>query len=219
MIEIRRVTKQYQTQSGKVTVLRNVNLSVQEGEMVAIMGRSGSGKSTLLNIIAGITSPTSGQVSVCGKILDYTKSGELCRLRRNLIGYIVQSYALIGNRTAWENVILPVRSREYRAHGYQKVRVLLDELEMTDKVRRFPNQLSNGEKQRVAIARALVDNKKMILADEPTGAMDQKSAENTVNLLRRLAEEKGITILIVTHDMEVAKKCDRIVTLSYGEIV
>ena len=90
MIEIRRVTKQYQTQSGKVTVLRNVNLSVQEGEMVAIMGRSGSGKSTLLNIIAGITSPTSGQVSVCGKILDYTKSGELCRLRRNLIGYIVQ---------------------------------------------------------------------------------------------------------------------------------
>ncbi|MBS7240542.1 MAG: ABC transporter ATP-binding protein [Acetatifactor sp.] len=219
MIEIRRVTKQYQTQSGKVTVLRNVNLSVQEGEMVAIMGRSGSGKSTLLNIIAGITSPTSGQVSVCGKILDYTKSGELCRLRRNLIGYIVQSYALIGNRTAWENVILPVRSREYRAHGYQKVRELLDELEMTDKVRRFPNQLSNGEKQRVAIARALVDNKKMILADEPTGAMDQKSAENTVNLLRRLAEEKGITILIVTHDMEVAKKCDRIVTLSYGEIV
>lgn len=219
MIEIRRVTKQYQTQSGKVTVLRNVNLSVQEGEMVAIMGRSGSGKSTLLNIIAGITSPTSGQVSVCGKILDYTKSGELCRLRRNLIGYIVQSYALIGNRTAWENVILPVRSREYRAHGYQKVRELLDELEMTDKVRRFPNQLSNGEKQRVAIARALVDNKKMILADEPTGAMDQRSAENTVNLLRRLAEEKGITILIVTHDMEVAKKCDRIVTLSYGEIV
>ena len=219
MIEIRRVTKQYQTQSGKVTVLRNVNLSVQEGEMVAIMGRSGSGKSTLLNIIAGITSPTSGQVSVCGKILDYTKSGELCRLRRNLIGYIVQSYALIGNRTAWENVILPVRSREYRAHGYQKVRELLDELEMTDKVRRFPNQLSNGEKQRVAIARALVDNKKMILADEPTGAMDQKSAENTVNLLHRLAEEKGITILIVTHDMEVAKKCDRIVTLSYGEIV
>ena len=219
MIEIRRVTKQYQTQSGKVTVLRNVNLSVQEGEMVAIMGRSGSGKSTLLNIIAGITSPTSGQVSVCGKILDYTKSGELCRLRRNLIGYIVQSYALIGNRTAWENVILPVRSREYRAHGYQKVRELLDELEMTDKVRPFPNQLSNGEKQRVAIARALVDNKKMILADEPTGAMDQKSAENTVNLLRRLAEEKGITILIVTHDMEVAKKCDRIVTLSYGEIV
>ena len=219
MIEIRRVTKQYQTQSGKVTVLRNVNLSVQEGEMVAIMGRSGSGKSTLLNIIAGITSPTSGQVSVCGKILDYTKSGELCCLRRNLIGYIVQSYALIGNRTAWENVILPVRSREYRAHGYQKVRELLDELEMTDKVRRFPNQLSNGEKQRVAIARALVDNKKMILADEPTGAMDQKSAENTVNLLRRLAEEKGITILIVTHDMEVAKKCDRIVTLSYGEIV
>ena len=219
MIEIRRVTKQYQTQSGKVTVLRNVNLSVQEGEMVAIMGRSGSGKSTLLNIIAGITSPTSGQVSVCDKILDYTKSGELCRLRRNLIGYIVQSYALIGNRTAWENVILPVRSREYRAHGYQKVRELLDELEMTDKVRRFPNQLSNGEKQRVAIARALVDNKKMILADEPTGAMDQKSAENTVNLLRRLAEEKGITILIVTHDMEVAKKCDRIVTLSYGEIV
>ena len=95
----------------------------------------------------------------------------------------------------------------------------MDELEMTDKVRRFPNQLSNGEKQRVAIARALVDNKKMILADEPTGAMDQRSAENTVNLLRRLAEEKGITILIVTHDMEVAKKCDRIVTLSYGEIV
>ena len=219
MIEIRRVTKQYQTQSGKVTVLRNVNLSVQEGEMVAIMGRSGSGKSTLLNIIAGITPPTSGQVSVCGKILDYTKSSELCRLRRNQIGYIVQSYALIGNRTAWENVILPVRSREYRAHGYQKVRELLDELEMTDKVRRFPNQLSNGEKQRVAIARALVDNKKMILADEPTGAMDQRSAENTVDLLRRLAEEKGITILIVTHDMEVAKKCDRIVTLSYGEIV
>lgn len=219
MIEIRGVTMQYHTQGGEVSVLRDVDLSVQEGEMVAIMGRSGSGKSTLLNIIAGIIRPTSGQVSVCGKILDYTKSGELCRLRRNQIGYIVQSYALIRNRTAWENVILPVRSKEYQAHGYQKVRELLDELEMTDKVRRFPDQLSNGEKQRVAIARALVDNKKIILADEPTGAMDRVSAENTINLLRRLTEEKKITILIVTHDMEIAKKCDRIVTLSYGEVV
>ena len=219
MIEIRGVTKQYQTQGEVIPVLRNINLSVQEGEMVAIMGRSGSGKSTLLNMIAGIIVPTSGQVSVGGKIIDYTKPSELYRLRRNQIGYIVQNYGLIENRTVWENIVLAVHGKEYRACGYRKVKELLDELELADKVRRFPDQLSSGEKQRVAIARALADNKSIILADEPTGAMDQISAENTVALLRQLVERKGITVLIVTHDMEVAKKCDRIVHINYGEIV
>lgn len=218
MIRLDKVRKEYRTQGDIVPVLKDVTFSVDKGEMVAIMGRSGSGKSTLLNIIGGITEPTSGEIWMEGKRVDYRNQKELYELRRNQIGYVVQNFALIGRKSVLDNVILPVREKEYKRKNYLKVKELLEELGLRDKIHLYPYQLSNGEKQRVAIARALVDNKKVILADEPTGALDYANAENTVNLFRRLREEKGLTILIVTHDQEIADRCDRIIRISYGEI-
>lgn len=218
MIKLDNVVKEYKTQGGTVPVLRDITLSVNRGEMLAIMGRSGSGKSTLLNIVGGITEPTTGEVWIEGKRIDYSNQKQRYALRRKQIGYIVQNFALIGRKTVLDNVVLAVRDREYKKNHYSKAKELLEELEVLDKIHMYPFQLSNGEKQRVAIARALVDNKKIILADEPTGALDFENAENTIHLLRRLAEERGMTVLIVTHDYEIAKKCDRIVRISYGKI-
>ncbi len=218
MIKLDKIKKEYEIQGGIVPVLRNISFSVSEGEMLAIMGRSGSGKSTLLNIIGGITEPTSGEIWIGGKKVDYHNQSELYELRRKQIGYVVQNFALIGRKNVLDNVILPVHDKEYKKNHYFKAKELLEELGLQDKFNMYPYQLSNGEKQRVAIARALVDNKKIILADEPTGALDCENAENTINLFRELVKNRGITILIVTHDQEIANKCDRIIHISYGEI-
>ncbi len=218
MIKLVKIKKEFKTQGGIVPVLRNITLSVNQGDMLALMGRSGSGKSTLLNIIAGIAEPTSGEVWIEGKKVNYNNQKELYELRRNQIGYVVQNFALISRKSVLENVALPVRDREYKQKNFLKTKELLEELELLDKINMYPCQLSNGEKQRVAIARALVDHKKIILADEPTGALDCASAENTINLLRKLVKDKGITVLIVTHDQEIASRCDRIIHILYGEI-
>ena len=219
MIILKNIAKEYETPAGRISVLKDVNLHVKKGEMVAIMGRNGCGKSTLLNIIGGITTPTAGEVWIEGKKTDYNAPCKLCLLRRNSIGYVVQNFALISKKTVFENVILPIQRREYKKNNYFKVKELLEELEIADKMNKYPCQLSNGEKQRVAIARALVGNKEILLADEPTGALDYKSAENTINLFRKLVEDKGITALIVTHDKEIANKCDRILHITYGEFL
>ncbi len=218
MIKLDKVRKEYRTQGGIVPVLKNITLTVNKGEMLAIMGRSGSGKSTLLNIIGGITKPSSGEIWIEGKEVNYNNQKELYELRRNQIGYVVQNFALISRKSVWDNVVLPVRDREYKKMHYLKAKELLEELEVLDKINMYPYQLSNGEKQRVAIARALADNKRIILADEPTGALDCASAENIINLFRKLVKEKGITVLIVTHDQEIASRCDRIIHILYGEI-
>lgn len=218
MIKLVKIKKDYKTQGGIVPVLKNITLAVNKGEMLAIMGRSGSGKSTLLNIIGGIIEPTSGEMWIEGKRVNYNNQKELYELRRNQIGYVVQNFALISRKSVLDNVVLPIQDREYKKNHYLKAKELLEELEVLDKINMYPCQLSNGEKQRVAIARALVDDKKIILADEPTGALDCASAENTINLLRKLVKEKGITVLIVTHDREIASKCDRVIHILYGEI-
>lgn len=218
MIKLEKIAKEYKTQGGIVPVLNNITLCVNKGEMLAIMGRSGSGKSTLLNIIGGLIEPSSGEIWIEGRRIDWHSKRELCDLRRNQVGYIVQNFALIGRKTVLDNVILPVQSREYKRNHYLKAKELLDELGLSDKINRYPCQLSNGEKQRVAIARALINNKKIILADEPTGALDYLNAEKTIGLLQKLVEEKGITVLVVTHDHAIADRCDKTVHLLYGEI-
>ena len=218
MITLENITKEYKVGSETLCVLHNINLCVKQGEVLAIMGRSGCGKSTLLNIIGGIVSPTSGEVWIEGTRIPFGENRKLCNLRRNHIGYIVQNFALINRKTVFENVILPVQSREYRKNQYHKVKLLLHDFGIADKMNQYPYQLSNGEKQRVAIARALVDDKKIILADEPTGALDYANAESVITILNKLAKERNVTVLVVTHDKEIAYKCDRTLQIVYGKI-
>lgn len=218
MIKLENIVKEYKTQGGSVPVLKDITLHINKGEMLAIMGRSGSGKSTLLNIIGGITEPTSGDVWIKGNKIDFNDKKELCALRRKHIGYVVQNFALVSRKTVWENVLLPIQSSRNKKERDIKAKNLLAELGVIDKLNMYPYQISNGEKQRVAIARALINDKKIILADEPTGALDYQSAENTIRLLQNLTREKEITVLIVTHDQEIANKCDRITHIMYGKI-
>lgn len=213
MITLKNIYKEYINGESTVQVLKDVNFHVKKGSMLAIMGRSGCGKSTLLNIIGGITFPTSGEVWVDGKKVDFGKSKDLYTLRREYFGYIVQNFALINKKTVWENVVLPIQSRKYKK---DMVSELLEEMDILDKKNKYPNNLSNGEKQRVAIARALVNNKKIILADEPTGSLDYENADKIITLLNRLVKERSITALVVTHDKEIAQKCNEVKYISYG---
>lgn len=218
MIEIENVTKEYYDGTTKANVLKGINLKVCDGEMVAIMGRSGSGKSTLLNIVGGLVPPTTGTVSIDGKMTNYHNSADLLKLRREKVGFIVQDFALLEKKTLFENVILPVRKIESKKNNYRIIRSYLEELGLTEKLNLFPRQLSNGEKQRTAIARALADNKDILLADEPTGALDYDNANMTVDIIRREFAQRGKTVLLVTHDYEIAKKCDHIYRINYGVI-
>ena len=219
MIEIKNIVKTYRPKKGgTVKALDNVSLKFPEKGLVFVLGKSGSGKSTLLNVMGGLDTADSGEIIIKGKSSNDFSTGDFDSYRNTYLGFIFQEYNILEDFNVGANIALALKLQGEKATD-DKINEILEEVGLSGYGKRKPNELSGGQKQRVAIARALVDNKKMILADEPTGAMDQKSAENTVNLLRRLAEEKGITILIVTHDMEVAKKCDRIVTLSYGEIV
>lgn len=218
MIRLENITKEYKTGSETLCVLQDVSLHVKQGEVLAIMGRSGCGKSTLLNIIGGIVSPTSGEVWIEGNRVPFGENRKLCSLRRSHIGYVVQNFALINRKTVFENVILPIQSRAYKKNQHYKAKQLLQDLGIMDKMNQYPYQLSNGEKQRVAIARALVDDKKIILADEPTGALDCENAESVITILNHLAKERNVTVLVVTHDKEIACKCDRRLQIVYGRL-
>ncbi|WP_375636519.1 MacB family efflux pump subunit [Bartonella sp. AP152HLJHH] len=202
-----------------VTVLKNINLTIKRGEMVAIVGASGSGKSTLMNILGCLDRPTSGRYWISGKEIASLSADELSALRRNHFGFIFQRYHLLNELTALGNVEIPaiyagsaVEARKKRAQD------LLTRLGMGDRINHRPNQLSGGQQQRVSIARALMNNAEVILADEPTGALDKKSGQEVLHILDELHQE-GRTIIIVTHDMQVAERAERIIEISDGEII
>ncbi|WP_375679897.1 MacB family efflux pump subunit [Bartonella sp. AP7XZML] len=202
-----------------VTVLKNINLTIKRGEMVAIVGASGSGKSTLMNILGCLDRPTSGRYWISGKETASLSADELSALRRNHFGFIFQRYHLLNELTALGNVEIPaiyagcaVEARKQRAQD------LLTRLGMGDRINHRPNQLSGGQQQRVSIARALMNNAEVILADEPTGALDKKSGQEVLHILDELHQE-GRTIIIVTHDMQVAERAERIIEISDGEII
>ncbi|WP_375694094.1 MacB family efflux pump subunit [Bartonella sp. AD24XZML] len=202
-----------------VTVLKNINLTIKRGEMVAIVGASGSGKSTLMNILGCLDRPTSGRYWISGKEIASLSADELSALRRNHFGFIFQRYHLLNELTALGNVEIPaiyagsaVEARKQRAQD------LLTRLGMGDRINHRPNQLSGGQQQRVSIARALMNNAEVILADEPTGALDKKSGQEVLHILDELHQE-GRTIIIVTHDMQVAERAERIIEISDGEII
>lgn len=215
-IQLESITKVYGKKEGKVEALRGINMEIGQGEMVAIMGKSGSGKSTLLNIVAGLTMPTSGTYCFQGKEIAEMKQRELNQFRGENVGFIVQYFALIDDMDVYHNIALPLRHTKISGREVKKrVMEVAQKLGIADKLKAFPEELSGGQKQRVAIARAIIKDSTMILADEPTGALDSQTAEEIMKVFRSLNQE-GKSILIVTHDMGIAKQCDRIIEISDG---
>ena len=218
ILNLQNIYKDYQQEKLVVPVLKDVSLTVEEGEYVAIMGPSGSGKTTLMNIIGCLDRPTSGTYELAGENVLKLKDRELSDLRLKSIGFVFQSFQLMPRESAVENVALPlsyagVRKKERRIRATKT----LERVGLGDRVNFRPTQLSGGQKQRVAIARAMVNHPKILLADEPTGALDSKSGEQIMELFDSLNEE-GVTIVMITHDPRIAAKAKRIVRIIDGEI-
>ncbi|MDG4794741.1 ABC transporter ATP-binding protein [Micromonospora sp. WMMD1082] len=218
-VELRQVSKVHGSGPTEVHALREVDLSVRAGELVAVMGPSGSGKSTLLTIAGTLEEPTSGDVVIAGHELARLSRHDRARLRRQSIGYVFQNYNLLAGLTAVENVALPleldgVKVRVARAAAME----VLAKLGLTERATRYPDELSGGESQRVAIARAVVGERRLLLADEPTGALDSLSGETVMRMLR-LASHDGVAGVVVTHDAQMASWADRVVFLRDGRVV
>jgi putative ABC transport system ATP-binding protein len=217
MIQLQKIVKTYPMGKGVLKVLQGVDLKVEKGEMVAIMGPSGSGKSTLLNMIGLLDRPTSGTYILDGKEVSRLSGGELSKVRGQKIGFIFQSFNLLPYLTALGNVEL---GQKYAGKSDTKVaREALAKMGLTDRINHRPNELSGGEQQRVAVARALAKNPPIILADEPTGNLDSHSSKDIMNILCGLHEEQNITLVMITHDPNIARYCQRIVHIQDGQIV
>lgn len=220
LIELIDVTKSYKKGAQQVTPLSGLNLAVEEGEFVSLMGPSGSGKTTLLNLIAGIDQATHGQVRVDGVDVTRMSRSRLARWRSQNVGYIFQLYHLVPVLTAYENVELPLLLHKIpRRERQQRVNTALEAVGLLDRYDHYPRQLSGGQEQRVAIARALVTNPRIIVADEPTGDLDRVSADQTLKLLKRLNQEMGKTLVMVTHDPSAAAVAGRQIHLEKGLVV
>lgn len=203
------------SRAGPVHILRGVDLDVAEGEAIAVVGRSGSGKSTLLMVIAGLERASQGRLLVAGADLNTLNEDELARLRAAKIGIVFQSFHLVPTMTALENVALPLEFLD-RSDAFTAARAALQEVGLKHRESHFPGQLSGGEQQRVAMARALAPRPSLILADEPTGNLDATTGAEVMELLFALKQRSGATLLLITHDVALAKRCDRTVTMMDG---
>jgi putative ABC transport system ATP-binding protein len=219
VLELREVSKVYGDGAAKVQALRDVNLSVEAGAMVAVMGPSGSGKSTLLTIAGSLEEPTSGEVLIGGNPLSRMSRNAKARLRRRAVGYVFQDFNLLPGLTAAENVALPLELDGISAKTARAaVLRALEGLGLGERADRFPDQLSGGERQRVAIARAVVGDRRLLLADEPSGALDSVNAEEVMRLLHE-ACKRGVAAVVVTHDAQLASWADRVIFLRDGALV
>ena len=217
IIQLSDVKKSYALSSTEVTVLSDLNLTVESKERVAIIGPSGSGKTTLLLILTGLETPSEGNISIAGKSLQGMSGDDRADLRREHIGIVFQSFHLIPSLTARENVALPL---EIAGLGNSRKRAMdmLDKVGLAERQNHYPAQLSGGEQQRVAIARALVHEPELIVADEPTGNLDERTGELIMQLLFDLNRDSGTTLLLVTHDTDLANRCDRTLKLHDGKL-
>ena len=215
ILKVENLTKVY---NNNVKALDNVSFSVDKGEFVAIVGASGSGKSTLLNIIGGLDKPTSGSVKILDKDIYTMDNNSLADFRRDYVGIIYQFYNLIPILDVYENISLPLLLSNKKLYK-DKVNKLIDRLGLKDRVNHLPNELSGGEQERVSIGRALINDPVIILADEPTGNLDSKNSDDIVNILKQTNKNLKQTIILVTHNMDIAKQALRIITLSDGKIV
>lgn len=205
---------------GSVRVLKGVNLSIKAGERIALMGPSGSGKSTLLNCISGIEELDSGKIHLNGNLVSDLDNNGLEKLRRESIGYVFQSFHLLPTLTAFENIELPAQLINMpKDERNEKVDDMLESVGLSHRSDHKPDALSGGERQRVAIARALIHNPSLVLADEPTGSLDTKSGEGILTLLEKLSMDRGVTLLMVTHDRTSARICNRVISIQDGLLI
>lgn len=219
MIRLENINKLYEGDTYKIQALQDITLTIGEGEFVSIMGRSGSGKTTLLNIIGFLDTATSGTFLFGGKDVSHISGKNLWRYRRENIGFVFQNFALIDHNTVLENVILPLQAMNVsRREAVKRADRLLDRMGIAEMKHKYPSQISGGQKQRVAIARALVADPKIILADEPTGALDADTAEEIMQIFQEI-HAQGKTVVIVTHDDKIAAKTNRLIRLEKGTIV
>lgn len=217
MIQLQNITKVYPMGNRELTVLRGINLNIEKGESVAIMGPSGSGKTTILNLIGCLDTPTSGSYYLEGKEVNRLSSGELAKVRGQKIGFIFQTFNLLPRLSALGNVQLGLRFAGGADPGCAME--ALAKVGLSDRANHRPNELSGGEQQRVAIARALAKSPPLILADEPTGNLDSRAGEEVISILTSLRAEQGGTLILITHDSNLAHHCQRIIHLKDGQVV
>ena len=220
IIEVRNLSKIYNVgKSNETIALDNINIEIEEGELIAIVGPSGSGKSTLLNILGLMDKSTSGEYIIDNKSLNTIKSSKIHKIRNKYIGFVFQNFALLKEYSVLDNVMMPLNYRKLSNKEKKKIaEYYIKRVGLESHINKNPNELSGGQQQRVAIARALVGQPKIILADEPTGNLDQKTGEEIINLFMDIRKD-GSTIVIVTHDMNIANRCDKIIKLVDGKIV
>ena len=220
ILELRGVTKAIDTGTHRVEILRGIDLEIPHGEFAAIMGASGSGKSTLLGLLAGLDSPSAGSIRLDGEEIATLSEDRMAELRGRKIGFVFQSYQLIPTLTAEENVLLPAElAGESGGDGRGRARMLLETVGLRDRLDHYPVQLSGGEQQRVALARAFMRQPPLLLADEPTGNLDSTNGRQVLELLLELNRREGTTLVLVTHDRELARYASRVITLRDGLVV
>lgn len=218
IVTMENVTKVYGENETRVWGLHNVNLKVEQGETLAIVGASGSGKSTLLHIMGGVDTPTSGKIVVDGKDITKLNDEQMSVFRRRKIGFVFQAYHLIPVLSVEENITMPILL-DHRKPDKEYIEHIMDMLGLQDRRKHLPNQLSGGQQQRAAIARALANRPSLILADEPTGALDSKNGNEVITLLQNSVKQLNQTLVLITHNIDLAREADRIVKLADGEIV
>ena len=218
IVQTEALGKQVTSPEGMLIILKDINLSIKQGESLAVIGVSGSGKSTLLGLLAGLDMPTAGRVILNGIDLSELNEDGRARIRNQFVGFVFQSFHLLPALTALENTALPL---ELAGSGHSEKLAIqkLEEVGLAERLHHYPNQLSGGEQQRVAIARAFVGNPQILFADEPTGNLDQKTAKPIIDLLFKMNKENGTTLVMVTHDNEIAKNCDRQIVIAGGQLI
>jgi len=220
MIEVKNVRKVYGKKGSTFEALKGVSFKIPDGATVAIIGKSGSGKSTLMHIMGGLDHPSEGEVVVDGKVVSQMKRKQIDHFRAHDLGFVFQSFFVEANQTCYQNVALPLEIGEVGlSKRKQLIRSALERVELSDKVRSKARNLSGGQKQRLAIARAIVNSPKLILADEPTGNLDSDTGEKIIKLLFGLSEAQGSTLVIVTHDADLAARCDIQLVVKDGQLV
>ncbi len=220
VISVKNLYKLYRVGDSVVHALDGVSFDIYEGEFCAIVGTSGSGKSTLLNMLAGLEKPTRGEVVIAGKHVEKLKENELVKFRRENVGFIFQSFHLIGTMNALENVAMPLMFRgEPRKSRMAKADRMLDMVNLKKHKKHLPNQMSGGQQQRVGVARALVADPQIVFADEPTGNLDSHTSEDVMKLMQRIVREQNRTLVMVTHDNHLAEYADRVFHISDGKII
>lgn len=218
LLNLNNVSKTYKTGKIDVCALKDINLSIDKGELVAIIGESGSGKSTMLNLLGGLDIPTSGEINVNGMVINKLGDNELSNYRRDAIGFIFQYFNLLPYFTVEENILLPLRMAKKKIDK-DYLNAIINTLGLNDRRTHLPSELSGGQQQRVAIARALINKPNIILADEPTGNLDSKNTKEVLELLKYTSSKFNQTIIIVTHDLSITNYVNRVITMEDGNII